>query len=66
MPYEIVLLFRKLKILLLLIVLPLFSFPEVPIPAIALMGRLASAALVISFRSMVLLSLPVVTVVVLK
>ena len=47
-------------------VLPLFSFPEVPNEKIALIGRLASAALVILLSSIVFPLFPDVSVVVLK
>ena len=52
--------------LLLMMVFPLFSLPTVPIEYIALMGRLASAALVMLLFSMILLSFPALPVVVLK
>ena len=47
-------------------VLPLFSFPEVPNEKIALIGRLTSAAFVILLLLIVFPSLPVDPVVVLK
>ena len=52
--------------LLVVIIFPLFSLPTVPREYIALTGRLASAALVMSLLSMVLLSFPVLPVVVEK
>ena len=65
-PKDAVSLLRKSNILLLLMVLPLLSFAEVPKAYRAFSGRLSSAALVMSLFVMVLLSLPSVPVVVLK
>ena len=65
-PKDAVSLLRKSNILLLLMVLPLLSFAEVPKAYRTFSGRLSSAALVMSLFVMVLLSLPSVPVVVLK
>ena len=66
MPFDVVPLFRKLNILLLLIVLPLFVLAAVPAEKTAFNGLLTSAALVILLLSIVLPSFPVVPEVVLK